>query len=118
MAVPQDRAAEGKHPGAWRLRGGDRANTHRALVRRQAEDAEQRLHQCLDQRPEGLADGRLAVHTAVRLEAVRAIFSLQKGCERMRFRFRKIALSPFVVLVLAGTAAAQTWPTKPIRFIV
>jgi tripartite-type tricarboxylate transporter receptor subunit TctC len=36
----------------------------------------------------------------------------------MRFCFRKIALTPFLVLVLAGAAVAQPWPAKPIRFII
>ena len=36
----------------------------------------------------------------------------------MGFCFRKIALTPFLVLALAGAAFAQTWPAKPIRFIV
>ena len=34
----------------------------------------------------------------------------------MSFCFRKIALTPF--LLVAATALAQTWPAKPIRFIV
>jgi tripartite-type tricarboxylate transporter receptor subunit TctC len=37
----------------------------------------------------------------------------------MSFCYRKIALTPFLLLALvAGSAHAQTWPSKPIRFIV
>src|SRR5215212_5379955 len=37
----------------------------------------------------------------------------------MSFCYRKIALTPFLLVVLlAGTAHAQGWPAKPIRFIV
>jgi hypothetical protein len=36
----------------------------------------------------------------------------------MRFRFRKIALTPFLALALVVGAGAQDWPAKPIRFIV
>jgi tripartite-type tricarboxylate transporter receptor subunit TctC len=35
----------------------------------------------------------------------------------MRICFRKIALTPFIFLV-ASTALGQTWPSKPVRFIV
>src|SRR5829696_5581118 len=37
----------------------------------------------------------------------------------MSFCYKKIALTPFLfVALLVGVANAQTWPTKPIRFIV
>jgi tripartite-type tricarboxylate transporter receptor subunit TctC len=36
----------------------------------------------------------------------------------MRFCFRKIALTPFLLLALATSAVAQSWPSKPMRFIV
>jgi tripartite-type tricarboxylate transporter receptor subunit TctC len=36
----------------------------------------------------------------------------------MDIRFRKIALTPFLVLAFCATAMAQGYPTKPIRFIV
>src|SRR3954449_5140647 len=37
----------------------------------------------------------------------------------MSFCYRKIALTPFLLLALvAGSAHAQSWPSKPIRFIV
>jgi tripartite-type tricarboxylate transporter receptor subunit TctC len=36
----------------------------------------------------------------------------------MRFCFRKIALTPFLVLAFCATAGAQGYPAKPIRFIV
>ena len=58
---PPDRAAGGEHPAARRLRRRHRPGEDRAALGRQAEDAEQRLHQRLDQGPEGLADGGVAV---------------------------------------------------------
>ena len=36
----------------------------------------------------------------------------------MGFCFRKIALTPFLLLLACAGAGAQTWPAKPIRFIV
>jgi len=37
----------------------------------------------------------------------------------MTFSYRKIALTPFLVIgLIAGAAHAQSWPSKPIRFIV
>src|SRR4051812_42759937 len=39
--------------------------------------------------------------------------------QRMSFCYRKIALTPFLVLgLVAGSVQAQSWPSKPIRFIV
>ena len=36
----------------------------------------------------------------------------------MRSCFRKIALTPFLLLAFIATANAQSWPAKPVRFIV
>src|SRR5205823_6132239 len=94
-----DRAAEGEHSGLRRLRSRHGADPHRARVRRQAEDAEQRLHQRLDQGTEGLADGGLAVDAASGMK-------------------NKWGLTPFIFLLCTFTAGAQSWPSKPIRFIV